>query len=480
MKQNWKNRTMWTGDNLPILRGMNSETADLIYLDPPFNSNRDYSAPIGSEAAGAAFKDTWTLEDVDEAWHGEVAEQNPAVYSVIGTAGEAHGRALKSYLIMMAVRLLEMRRILKPTGSIYLHCDPTASHYLKLLLDAVFGVGNFRNEIAWKRQSSHNRARRWGPIHDTILFYAGPKRFTWNRILQPLDTAYSDRFYRHKDAKGRYRVDNLTGPGVRDGDTGQPWRKIDPADRNRHWESPPDRALPEWFVFPDGYADMPARERLDVLDAQDLIYWPPRGSMPAFKRYLTPASGAPVTDMVLDIPPLSHTAKERIGYPTQKPLKLLDRIIKASSNTGDIILDPFAGCATACVAAERLDRQWVGIDLSKKAADLVQVRIRKEIDLFHNFKPIRRSDIPRRTDLGKLPSYRTHKHLLFGKQEGHCAGCKVSFQFRNLTVDHVTPQSQGGTDHMDNLQLLCGACNSMKGTGTQAELIVKLQAQELR
>ena len=145
-----------------------------------------------------------------------------------------------------------------------------------------------------------------------------------------------------------------------------------------------------------------------------------------------------------------------------------------------MILDPFAGCATACVAAERLDRQWVGIDISKKAADLVQVRIRKEIDLFHNFKPIRRSDIPRRTDLGKLPSYRTHKHLLFGKQEGHCAGCKVSFQFRNLTVDHVTPQSQGGTDHMDNLQLLCGACNSMKGTGTQAELIVKLQAQELR
>ena len=481
MKQNWKNRTMWTGDNLPVLRGMNSGCVDLIYLDPPFNSNRNYSAPIGSKAAGAAFKDTWTLDDVDVAWHGEIAEQNPAVYAAIGAAGEAHGKGMKSYLIMMAVRLMEIHRLLTPTGSLYLHCDPTASHYLKTLMDAIFGPRQFRNEVVWKRTSSHNRAKRWGPIHDTILFYSAGSKFTWNRVLQPLDAAYVENFYRHKDGKGRYRVSDLTGPGLRDGDTGQPWQDIDPASRSRHWELPPDHALPEWFTFPNGYADMLARERLDVLNKQGLIYWPAKqGGVPGFKRYLGAHSGSPVQDLILDIKPLSAAAMENVNYPTQKPLGLLDRIIKASSNEGDMILDPFAGCATACVAAERLDRQWVGIDISEKAADLVQVRIRKEIDLFHNFKPIRRSDIPRRTDLGKLPSYRTHKHLLFGKQEGHCAGCKVSFQFRNLTVDHVTPQSHGGTDHMDNLQLLCGACNSMKGTGTQAELIVKLQAQELR
>ena len=186
-------------------------------------------------------------------------------------------------------------------------------------------------------------------------------------------------------------------------------------------------------------------------------------------------------DTVWDIKPVDPKDKrERIGYPTQKPLALLERIIQASSNKGDMILDPFAGCATACVAAERLHRQWVGIDLSQKAADLVQVRIRKEIDLFHNFEPIRRSDIPRRTDLGELPSYRTYKHQLFGKQEGRCGGCREVFPFRNFTVDHVVPQSKGGSDHLDNLQLLCGACNSTKGAETQAELLVKLKDQGIR
>ena len=408
MKQNWKNRTMWTGDNLPILRGMNSESVDLIYLDPPFNSNRDYSAPIGSEAAGAAFKDTWTLEDVDEAWHGEIAEQNPAVYSIIDAAGLAHGSSMKSYLIMMAVRLLEMQRILKETGSLQLHCDPTASHYLKLLLDAVFGTRNFINEIVWYYRGAgvpkKSRARR----HDTILWFTkqvGGHFFDPDPIRTPYADTTQERF--------KHYIGNV-------------------------------------------------RQNQDY--GQQTLN--PKGKHP--------------DDVIAHIQPVAPSAKERVGYPTQKPLPLLDNLISSSSKPGDIVLDPFAGCATACVAAERLGRQWVGIDISEKAADLVQVRIRKEIDLFHNFKPIRRSDIPRRTDLGKLPSYRTHKHLLFGKQEGHCAGCKVSFQFRNLTVDHVTPQSHGGTDHMDNLQLLCGACNSMKGTGTQAELIVKLQAQELR
>ena len=171
MQPNWQNRTMWTGDNLDIMRGMNSETVDLIYLDPPFNSNRNYSAPIGSQAAGAAFKDTWTLSDVDEAWHGEVADREPGVYEAINASGVTHGKGMKSYLIMMAVRLLQMRRLLKPTGSLYLHCDPTASHYLKVLMDAVFGRDNFRNEIVWCYTGPSASRRNFPAKHDIVLRY---------------------------------------------------------------------------------------------------------------------------------------------------------------------------------------------------------------------------------------------------------------------------------------------------------------------
>ena len=467
MKQNWKNRTMWTGDNLPILRGMNSECVDLIYLDPPFNSNRTYSAPIGSEAAGAAFKDTWTLEDVDLAWHGEIAEQNPAVYSVIGAAGEAHGKGMKSYLIMMAVRLLEMRRVLKDTGSIYLHCDPTASHYLKLLMDAVFGRSNFRNEIVWKRRygafSSVHNANKFGKSA-TTTFCSTPNqvRRTFIRITRsPIHSirSISRNSFKHKDEYGRvYRIDNLANP------------------------APRPNLMYDYKGYPhpkNGWAI--SEEKMRQWDSEGRLEFPKTttGRIQR-RRVLDELKGRPLRSIWNDVRMIASQSKEKVGYPTQKPLALLDRIIKASSNEGDMVLDPFAGCATACVASERLDRQWVGIDISEKAADLVQVRIRKEIDLFHNFKPIHRSDIPRRTDLGKLPSYRTHKHLLFGKQEGLCGGCGVAFPFRNFTIDHVVPQSHGGTDHMDNLQLLCGACNSMKGARSQETFIAKLKAEGLR
>ena len=188
------NRTMWTGDNLPIMRGMNSASVDLIYLDPPFNSNKTYSAPIGSEAAGAAFKDTWTLDDVDVAWHGEIAEQNPAVYAVIDAAGVAHGSGMKSYLIMMAVRLLEMQRLLKPSASLYLHCDPTASHYLKMLLDSVFGVERFGNEIVWSYRRWPAKHPNFQRMHDVILRYTRSETAIWNQQFEPLSDETLKRF----------------------------------------------------------------------------------------------------------------------------------------------------------------------------------------------------------------------------------------------------------------------------------------------
>ena len=218
---------------------------------------------------------------------------------------------------------------------------------------------------------------------------------------------------------------------------------------------------------------MTARQRLDVLDRLRLIHWPTKGSMPRFKRYLTPSSGAPLTDIVTDIPPLSASAKEKTGYPTQKPLALLDRIIRASSNERDMVFDPFGGRATALVATDRLQRQWAGIDLSPLAVRLVDERIAGDRGLWGGATAL--DTLPKRSDLGDLPNYRTHRHRLYGEQEGVCKGCDTHFPFRVMEVDHALPKSRGGSDHPDNLQLLCSGCNRSKGGRTMAEWKAALQ-----
>ena len=399
---NFADKTIWTGDNLDVLRGMNSECVDLIYLDPPFNSNKDYSAPVGSAAAGAAFKDTWSLSDLDVAWMGLIADEWPAVANPLHTARLTHGKGMQSYLTMMAVRLLEMRRVLKETGSIYLHCDPSASHYLKLLMDATFGQVNFRNEIVWSYRRWPSKSSYFQTMHDVLLFYVRGTNTTFNVSYEPPSASYIKRF------KGKTQV-------------------LDPVTKTRKI----------------------------VVDQ--------------------PTKGLPQRD-VWDISIIAGFAKERVGYPTQKPLALLERIIKASSNPDDVVLDPFCGCATACVAADRLGRKWIGIDISPKAAELVNLRLQQAMgSLFHHGYVTARTDIPRRTDIDAPIPYRQNKHVLFGQQEGLCNGCGVMFPFRNFTVDHMVPQSRGGTDHLDNLKLLCGACNSVKGDRPQEHLIARLK-----
>ena len=363
MPPNFADKTIWTGDNLDILRGMNSGSVDLVYLDPPFNSNRNYSAPVGSAAAGAAFKDTWTLSDLDVAWMGLIAEEHPAIYKTLETAGLTHGKGMQSYLCMMAVRLLEMRRVLKDTGSVYLHCDPTASHYLKLVMDSVFGRANFQNEITWQRTESHNTAKFYGNITDIILFYSKSNKTTWNREYHKYsaDQRYSEQFmkrFRYVDENGRrYRVDNLTAPRP-DSDSGKfTWRGTTPGP-TRGWGYKIEQ-LEKWWTEGRIHTKRDGTPRLDGL-----------------KIYLDESQGKPLQNIWTDIPRIPNTSSERIGYPTQKPLALLERIIKASSNEEDMVLDPFCGCATACVAAENLGRKWVGIDLSPKAIELVNVRLK--------------------------------------------------------------------------------------------------------
>ena len=382
---------MFTGDNLEILRGINDACIDLIYLDPPFNSNHNYAAPIGSEAAGAEFKDTWTLNDIDVAWHGMIAEETPDLYKIIDATMR---KSDKAYLIYMAVRLMEMRRILKETGSIYLHCDPTMSHWLKIVLDAIFGKENFRNEIVWHYTNASRGKFSFAKAHDIVLWYSRGEDYIFNRkeILVPFSSGMT---------KWRY---------TKGGQEGKPM---------------------------------------------------PKGKTP---------------DDVISMPSLNAMAKERTGYPTQKPLALLERIIKASSNRDDIVLDPFAGCATACIAAQKLVRDWIGIDISETANRLVRERIVKDLDLF-GINVNHRTDIPKRTDIEKLPHYRTHKHILYGEQEGFCNGCREHTQIKLMHVDHKVPRSKGGTDHIENLQLLCAHCNSRKGSKSQEEFLSILKAE---
>lgn len=448
---NWASGTVWTGDNLHILRSMNSNCVDLIYLDPPFNSNRTYEAPIGSKAAGAAFKDAWTLNDVDVYEHGELADRNPSAYSVIEAARQAHGKGMMSYLIFMAVRLFEMQRILKDTGSIYLHCDPTASHYLKTLMDAIFGTANFRSDITWKRSSAHNDGRQGhrqhGRIHDVLLFYTKGQSWTWNPEYTQYDQEYMDRFYRHieSDTGRRYGLDNLRGPGG--AAKGNPRYEV--MGVTRYW--------------------MHSQEKMQKLIDDGRVVQTGPGRVPRYKRYLDEMPGVPVQDVWTDIRPIGAQAAERIGYPTQKPLALLDRIIKASSNPGDVVLDPFCGCATSLVAADRLRRQWAGIDLSPLAVKLVNERIAADRGNLPWGGATALTDPPIRTDTDGLPNYRTYRHRLYGEQEGVCTGCETHFPFRVMDVDHILPRSKGGTDHPDNLQLLCAGCNRSKGGRTMSE-----------
>lgn len=377
-----KRNVLYYGDNLEVLRDyVPTESVDLIYLDPPFNSNRSYnvlfkepSAKGESPAQIQAFEDTWhpgesanrAFEDVALRGGDNTARLLQAMVSALGH------NDVTAYLSMMAVRLIELHRVLKPTGSIYLHCDPTASHYLKVLMDSIFGPMCFRNEIVWRRTGSHNKVRRYGPIHDTILFYTrtSTSDFVWQYPKRPYMQGHvDDNFVRDdKGYRTNYYGNVLTGSGLRGGESGQPWKGFDPSKKNRHW------AIPGALVedMDDDFAALSQHEKLDKLLELGHITITPGQAWPMYQRYLKPTDGQalsdvwayqPYTDGLLfeaeggideDVRWLTTRAPERLGYQTQKPLGLLERIIEASSNPGDVVLDPFCGCGHRFPVAHRI------------------------------------------------------------------------------------------------------------------------------
>ena len=430
---NWKNRNLFHCDNLSVLRAMNSESVDLIATDPPFNKSRDFHATPDSLSAGASFQDRWSWErDVHQDWVDQITDDYPRLMEAIESARHAHSDGMGAFICFMAVRLLEMRRLLKPTGSIYLHCDPTASHYLKAVLDAVFGWKQFRNEIIWDYTFRlMDLPRFFNRKHDIILFYVKSRNAPF---FMPKEVWTRDEIIRTRKQK----------------------------------------------LHIDG-------------DGEEVIWMPGgRGNSKSRLKRLSEIinTGKAVSD-VWRIPIISSSAKERTGYPTQKPLALYERIIRASSNKDDVVLDPFCGCATTLVAAEQSGRQWVGIDIWDAAHEVVINRLKSEgllsgpgdsVGGHLSFGEILyETEPPTRTDDGELaaPAIRTkvkffeqrgpkmtraemHKHLL--SQHGvKCQGCDRMFDDpRYLDLDHNTPRSDGGINHISNRILLCGPCNRLK------------------
>ena len=397
---------LYYGDNLKMMRHINDGSIDLIYLDPPFNSKADYNVlykePSGdqSEAQMTAFDDTWHWTKETELTFTTILEEAPiAVIEVMRSFRDFVGEKndMMAYLTMMCIRLLEMKRVLKDTGSIYLHCDPTASHYLKILLDTIFGAKNFRNEIIWRRTGSH-LARRYSPIHDTILFYSKTDQYMWNYPKKPYMNGHVEEYF-VKDEKGyrsQYYGNVLTGSGLRNGESGQPWRGVDPSAKGRHWAIP--KALIE--DIEDDISELTQHQKLDLLYELGYIKIEPGQAWPVYERYLKPGDGVPIPDIWAfqpytrgtvfgtdagideDVRWLSPRDRERLGYQTQKPEALLERIIKASSKEGDVVFDPFCGCGTTITVANRLNRKWIGIDITHLAINLIKSRLK---DMFASY-----------------------------------------------------------------------------------------------
>lgn len=365
-KHSYKNTTnnkFYRGDNLNVLKGLDSESVDLIYLDPPFNTGKEWSLN------GYSFDDRFIDKEID------VSELDDDYKYIFRTASITHSKPMSAYICYMTQRFIELHRVLRETGSFYLHVDSTAPHYLKIVLDRIFGKNNFMNEIIWNRNFGCKPGKVFGRNTDTVLFYVkNTRRFSFNKQYKPYDPEYIKKTYRHKDERGVYRHNVLCAPGRNKND--KEWRGYNPANIDRNWSVPHKnlkRLIKDEIVTEEKLKEMTTNEKLELLYQNGHIVFNKNGT-PRRKQYLADMEGRIVDNLWIDVANLKGSSKEKTGYPTQKPLKLLHRIISASSNEGDIVLDPFAGCATTCVAAQQLNRKWIGIE-KNNVLDLLKERL---------------------------------------------------------------------------------------------------------
>ena len=406
-KSNWT-RELWISDNLPVMRGMNSETVDLIYLDPPFNSKRMYEGNLSPEMGKQSFSDIWGDSDITEDDRRILKTEYPNCAALIDVLAVSHGKSWKSYLSFMGIRLMEMHRLLKETGSIYLHCDWHMSHPLKMLMDMIFGAKQFRNEIIWNYQAGTSPKNAFGRRHDVVLFYARDKRNVFVRQDKPV---MNPSRYNKIDKDGQHY--DVNGQGKR-------------------------------YYLKDGQT------------CDDVWTWLQE------KKFQQ----------------INSQSKERTGWQTQKPLALLERIIKASSNKGDIVLDPFCGCGTACIAATRLERRWIGIDQDPAVDKIMQKRIQDDTKLAPEWDSVKiidvqtAADLPKRTDVQSFTKNTQTKRMLYETQKGKCASgdlCPNGAEKQNINLmdfDRKMPGKRGGGYVWGNVQLLCRTCNGKKGKKT--------------
>ena len=477
-KRNVSSRTLFIGNNIDFLQRINSDSIDLIYSDPPFTLKRVYEVLLGGGLRIGDLGNFLALDQEEWILLDEIERRSASTYDIINAARLGHSQDMAAYLTYMGARLIEMERILKPNGSIYLHCHPDYSHYLKAIMDSLFGADQFVSEVIWKRRTVHGRATKWGLSHDVILFYSGREGSVWNRLYLQYPREHWEKYYRYKDERGRFQLVTLTSPGLRSGLAGGEWRGVNPSDVGRHW-AVPQRLLQDEYPGRTGLKRLSPQDKLELLDEAGLIHWPVDGNIPRYKLYSYAVRGIPLQDVITDIDPIPVRSRERTQWPTQKPLALLERIISVSSDPGDLVLDPFCGAGTTCLAAEKLERDWIGVEVSPGAADILSRRMQRELSAVQRdrlvsgvglrviSKPPIRTDLSSSEQFTELGSDRDEmnriKNLLYDYQNKKCNGCGFEVPMHLLRLDKCGSDVELDRNPTGPQQLLCLTCNSIKG-----------------